>query len=48
MNAKKAAEMAERQPKVLTMGGNLKVIHVFGKWCGVEVHNVYAKKSCTT
>jgi hypothetical protein len=34
MNAEKVAEMAERWPKVLTMGGNLKAIHVFGKWCG--------------
>jgi hypothetical protein len=48
MNAKKVAEMAERRPKVLMTGGNLKVIHVFGKWCEVEVHNVYAKKSHTT
>jgi hypothetical protein len=34
MNAEKVAEMAERQPKVLTMEGNLKAIHIFGKWCG--------------
>ena len=47
-NAEDAAEMvAERQPRwpnALTTRGNLRVIHLCGKW-QTEVHDVHAKKT---